>query len=277
MSDVTIQVLVENTTEISRLRGEHGLSVLVTTSDGSLLWDTGQSDLLLTNAAAMGLSLRDIDHCVLSHGHYDHTGGLIGVLRQAPGITLHAHPAVFEPRYTPAQEDSARSIGCPHPRDEIEHLAGEIILDSLPREILPGIHVTGEIARVSGEDTGGAFYRDENLSIPDLLPDDQTLIIETSSGRVVLMGCCHAGVMNTLMHCERLFGVSEYALITGGMHLLKASEERLKKTLNFLEERAVRMIAPGHCTGRRPVCLMMDKWNERCVPLATGRQWSFPR
>jgi len=146
---VKITCLVENSVRLgTRFRGEHGVSVLVETSAGRVLFDTGQSGVvLLHNAHEMGLSLRSIDAIVLSHGHYDHTGGMDAVLKAAGETPVFAHPDIFVPRFSRRPDGSLKPIGIPFDREWLEGLGASWRLDRKPQEVIPGVFTTGEVPR----------------------------------------------------------------------------------------------------------------------------------
>ncbi len=270
-----ITILVENTVQTPDLQGEHGLSMLVETPEGPLLWDVGQSDLFLRNAAPLGVRPEEIRHIALSHGHYDHTGGLADILRIAPDAALHLHPGAFAARFAPGRDGAPpRSIGIPFGRDLLVRSCREILENREPAGILPGITLTGEIPRTSGfEDTGGKFFLDSGLTEPDPIADDQSLVLETARGLVLLLGCCHAGIVNTLRHVSGRWNTREFALIAGGMHLHSATAERMARTLDALRGYRIARLVPGHCTGWRAFCALADAFPEAVEPLRTGWTW----
>ena len=208
---VSARVLVENTISSSGLKAEHGLSMLIETTYGNILWDTGQSPLFIENACNMGVDLKSIGHIALSHGHYDHTGGLEAMLTLHPDVHVHAHPEVFIQRYSYNRNaESIRRIGSPVVETFVEKSCKSLEIERQMSEILPGVFLTGEIPRVDClEDTGGDFFLDLSCTKKDAIPDDQALFIDSYKGIIVFLGCAHAGVINTLNHIVRLTGKKE--------------------------------------------------------------------
>ena len=151
--------------------------------------------MLLENAASLGVPLGDLCAVVLSHGHYDHTGGLIAVRGAAPQVRLFLHPAALLPKFSVNPDGSARSVGMNVASVQTVREAAEaVVWTTKPTEMLDGIFVTGEIPRRNSfEDTGGRFFLDEACTQPDPLLDDQALFFDTRDGLVVLLGCAHAG------------------------------------------------------------------------------------
>lgn len=145
-----------------------------------------------------------------------------------------------------------------------------------PTGIIPGIHVTGEIPRRHKiEDTGGPFYQDSECTHKDALPDDQALYIETPKGLIVLLGCGHSGVINTLDYIQQISGAKSIYAVMGGMHLLRASTKRLAFTGDSLERMDVRYLAPNHCTGLDAVCYFKSRFPDAFHESMTGTKHLF--
>jgi 7,8-dihydropterin-6-yl-methyl-4-(beta-D-ribofuranosyl)aminobenzene 5'-phosphate synthase len=150
--------------------------------------------------------------------------------------------------------------------------------DQQPVEVADGLFATGAIPRTTElEDVGGRFFLDPECQRPDLLPDDQALFFESRDGLVVLLGCAHAGVINTLRHIESFTGSKRIFAVLGGMHLLHASEERLQFTLQELERRGMRMLVPLHCTGWQPTLRLWHAFPEQCLQGGVGAVFRFGR
>jgi 7,8-dihydropterin-6-yl-methyl-4-(beta-D-ribofuranosyl)aminobenzene 5'-phosphate synthase len=253
-------------------------------SDGrSLLFDTGASALFLGNAKQLGLSLNRLEAVVLSHNHYDHTGGvehLVELYAQVPPI--YAHPEVFRQSYAPAKDGDggSRAIGFPYARGLLD-LEGRGLCLTPNREqleVLPGMHLSGEIPRESAlEDTGGAYFRDPELKQADGLPDDQCLVVETAQGLLVILGCCHSGVVNTLQKVHRMFPRRGLYGLVGGLHLLHASPQRIRKTVGYLRREELELVAAGHCTGFSALCALQASFRERFQMLSVGQKIRVPR
>ena len=215
---------------------------------------------------------------VLSHGHYDHTGGLLQTLLTAPQAQVYGHPDMFVQRYSLHNKPACmvHPIGSPVQKELIETRCSSLNLSSRPSEIIPGIFTTGEIPRNTDyEDTGGDFFLDTACSKPDLIPDDQALYFETLQGIVVILGCAHSGVVNTLDYISKLTGTDKIFALMGGMHLIRASQERLDKTTEAFSRYDVQMMAPCHCTGIKAVTYLKSKFPDRFVECSTGSRFSF--
>jgi len=275
---ISLSVLVENTVSQEGLRAEHGFSVWIETPRGNILWDTGQSSLFIENARKMGAQIENVSCIALSHGHYDHTGGLSDILALNPRVHVCGHSDMFIQRFIRTQDSiySVRQIGSPVVKEIVQSKCQSLELNCQPSEIVPGVFLTGEIPRITDcEDTGGDFYLDVDCTIPDLIIDDQALYFESSKGVIVLLGCAHAGVINTLNHIAKLTGKNQVYAVLGGMHLLQASDERLEKTANALAKYDVQMIGPCHCSGDRAKALFRSRFPDRLVECSTGSRFTF--
>jgi 7,8-dihydropterin-6-yl-methyl-4-(beta-D-ribofuranosyl)aminobenzene 5'-phosphate synthase len=274
---LSLTTLVENSVHVRGLRAEHGLSFHLQCSGRSLLFDTGQSDLLLANADALGVDLSRLDAIVLSHGHYDHTGGLPAAWTRAPQAKLFLHPAATEPKFSANAAGPARPAGMTDSSLAAIRETGEAVTwTRQPTEVLPAVFATGEIPRkTSFEDTGGRFFLDEAATQPDPLVDDQALFFDTAEGLVVVLGCAHAGVVNTLRHIRQLTHGQRIHTLIGGMHLLTADAIRLNATVQALRELEVARLVPAHCTGFAAAARLWAEFPGRCQSGGVGTRLVF--
>lgn len=276
MNSVKITIIVENTAPREDLLAEHGLSMWIETPSAKILFDTGQGEAFPHNAAALKIPLEQADAVVLSHGHYDHTGGLLHALERAPNAKIFMHPEAFAPRFS-LRDTIMRAINMPYPAEgALKSHPENIVYTSGPTEIAPGVHVTGAISRRNNyEDVGGHFFLDKIGVRPDPIPDDQALWIDTPKGTVIVLGCAHAGVVNTLEYISELSGASEYFAVMGGMHLARATVTRLEKTAEALERFNAKQIAPCHCTGANAIEFFARRLPGRVIPCAAGSTFDF--
>lgn len=275
---IQVHCLVDNSAQrSSQFWAEHGLSFHIETPGGRALFDTGQSgQVLLHNAGQLGIDLNQIGALALSHAHYDHTGGLDQVLAYSRSvIPLCAHPDLFRERYA-HRAGEYDAIGMKMSRADLEqHVT--LCLSADPVEILPGVWTTGEIAeRPEFEGRSAAHWIHVNGQWqPDPYRDDFSLVLEVENGLVVLCGCCHAGLLNTLKHVRRVFR-RDILAVAGGMHLVSATDEMLHRTIEALRTTyGTPRLYPGHCTGERAYVALAQAFGERVQPCPAGTTLTF--
>jgi 7,8-dihydropterin-6-yl-methyl-4-(beta-D-ribofuranosyl)aminobenzene 5'-phosphate synthase len=275
-SEVEITLLVDNQPGPG-LMAEHGLSVLIRTGGRSILLDTGKGDALPRNAERLGVDLGQIDTVVLSHGHYDHTGGLPAVIGKRAGMIVHFHPKIFRPRYT-ADQSGTRSIGIPATAvHALEDLPGRCLKPTTGTvRLTDTVGISTQIKRDTDyEDTGGAFFLDAKATSPDLIEDDLVVWVTTDSGVVVVVGCCHAGIINTLSQVRRVTGETRIRAVIGGLHLLHADYRRLDPTMAALQTISPETVVPCHCTGERATAALRSTFGERVTIGRSGAVYRF--
>ena len=272
-----ITVLVENNVRGRNLVGEHGLAYLIESGPHRVLFDTGQGPAIQNNVAVWGIDLARLDAIALSHGHYDHTGGLARLPPVRGGVRVFLHPEALGEKYSRHSDGTAHDIGMPEgAREALRRPGVEVVLSRQPTRLVDGVWLTGEIPRLTPyEDVGGAFYTDADCTCPDPLLDDQSLVIPTGQGAVVLLGCAHAGVVNILQHVMATMGEKRILALIGGMHLLHATEERLKATLDFLDASGVQWVAPCHCTGSGATLALRQHLGARFRDCQVGSVYAF--
>ena len=274
---VEITVLVDDQAG-EGLASEHGLSLWIAAGKRRILFDTGQGAVLAPNARRLGVPLEETETVVLSHGHYDHTGGLGDVLTSAPGANLVLHPDATATRYSVGPSRTARSIGMPEDvRVLVERMpCDKVTWSDRPVNLASHIGVTGPIARrTSFERSRGPFFLDGHGQLQDPITDDQALWIATPTGLVVCVGCCHAGLVNTLDHVRRVTGVFEVRAVLGGFHLTSANSQRLRQTIEALRTIAPDLVVPCHCTGQRAVGLLQEAFGDRVSGCRSGAVYRF--
>ncbi|MCX6674529.1 MAG: MBL fold metallo-hydrolase [Methanothrix sp.] len=278
LQDPRLTIIVENSASLdnSSVWAQHGLSIFLELGYGPerirLLWDTGaSSEVMLHNADALDLDLNVIDLICLSHGHYDHTGGLMGVLQRRNGrICILAHPDIFSPKLK--DRPALQFIGAPFTRTQAK-AAGAIMLDCRgPAAVAPGVMTTGEVPRIETiEKVEGFWTVREGQYCQDTIPDDQALAVNMpGKGLVVITGCAHSGIINTIRHAQKITGVEKLYALIGGFHLMEADDKRIEATAEALRKLDPAIVRPGHCTGQKAVYRLQESLGERCRPLAVG-------
>jgi 7,8-dihydropterin-6-yl-methyl-4-(beta-D-ribofuranosyl)aminobenzene 5'-phosphate synthase len=264
--DLKVTVLSENTTSRPGILAEHGLSLLIQSGDTRVLFDTGASELFKRNARKLRASLESLDAVFISHGHYDHTGGLRSLLEE--DVAVYGHPDIFVERFS-LKHGRMKSIGFPE-GDDVIGTNDRFHLSRKPQSY-GCFRTTGEVPRICDfEKPSSRFFLDRDRERQDTVLDDQSLYVATSRGLVVFLGCCHAGLINTLNHIRAISGERHIHWIIGGTHLLDASEERLKSTVGALGEIGFDRISPLHCTGLRGQHFFLTYFEERYHHISCG-------
>ncbi|MDD4984616.1 MAG: MBL fold metallo-hydrolase [Dehalococcoidales bacterium] len=260
-----ITTLSENTAGSGEFLGEWGLSILLETESTTILFDSGKSISAAHNADTLNINLAMVNGIVLSHGHYDHTGGLRDVLRRiGKEVEVIAHPDVWQAKYARRKDKPDRYIGIPFQRSELESLGARFKLTKEPIGITDNIMTTGEVPMVTDFEQidEGLFVREDSGWQPDKLLDDQALVVKTGAGLVVILGCAHRGMINTLYHARQLTGVDKIHTVIGGSHLMGVSEERLWQTIDALRRLGIQKMGLCHCTDLPAASLLAQEFSE---------------
>ncbi|MCG8634661.1 MAG: MBL fold metallo-hydrolase [Desulfobacterales bacterium] len=249
-----LTVLIDNNTLIDRyFSAEPGLSLLIEDRDTKVLFDTGYSDLFIRNALKMGKDLSALDYLVISHSHLDHTWGLDPFLRYLTELgiekqphkrpTLVGHPEVF----TSAGMETFPEFGSLMSRKKTaRHLA--LNLSREPVKLSDRLTFLGEIPRENGFEGKTAFGKKEGSCRPDLVMDDSALAYASEQGLVIITGCAHAGICNTIAYARKVCSETRVADVIGGFHLMNPAEEQLRGTLDFFKALSPGSVHACHCT-----------------------------
>lgn len=282
LAEATISILAEDTIEFDTpFVGRFGLSVLLELRAGDsekhILFDTNSAaQPLLHNLKIMGKSLDRVSTVYLSHCHYDHTDGLPRVLEalQRP-VPVLAHPEIFRPCFE-INPDGIRHIGITgHSQSDFERLGAVFTLTRDPLNLMTGVVSTGEIERLTPFEELEDLYTISNGEVvQDHERDDSAIILNLEHGLVILTGCCHAGIVNTMTHARRITGVEKVYAVMGGLHLIGASEEKIQKSVEALQ--AVDWVFAGHCTGFDGLRRISAAIGDRLRPIHTGSEIRLP-
>jgi 7,8-dihydropterin-6-yl-methyl-4-(beta-D-ribofuranosyl)aminobenzene 5'-phosphate synthase len=274
---IQITTLVENSVFRPGLLAEHGLAFWIEYNGRRILFDAGQGQVLEHNARELNVRLEDADAIVISHGHFDHVGGLPAALRRDRPVDVFLHPAALAPKFTSAGNGPVRDIGMPAASHRaIASPLARVRLTERPVVVAEGVILTGPIPRVvSLEDTGGRFFLDAACTQSDPLTDDQALVLESDRGLIVILGCGHAGIISTLRYVRELTGDRTIVAVLGGTHLINASARRIEMTIRELRQLKVQCLAPAHCTGTLATAALWNAFPRRCDGCHVGSTFSF--
>lgn len=280
--NLEIITLSENTAGGRRgILAEWGLSMLAKAEGRHILLDTGGSVTTVHNADVLGVDLHKVETIVLSHGHYDHTGGLLSVLARVrrEEVEIIGHPDIWGRKYSKNKKSgSFKYVGIPFSREALESLGGSFILTPDPTWITEDIVASGEEPTATDfEKVADTLYLKEGEQfIHDPIADDQSIFLKTDLGLVLLLGCAHRGVINILNYARELTGMEQVYLILGGTHLISASEEQIARTIEALKEAGVRHLGVSHCTGQQGSARLALAFGERFFYNNAGRIIRFP-
>lgn len=275
-----ITLLDDNAGHESPFWAQHGISLLLDVAAGGMnkkiLLDTGQlAEPVLHNMKLLGVEPNSIDMIFISHCHYDHTGGITGILKQTRGeIPVVAHPSLFRENFI--LKPCLKNIGITqdNTRDSIIQNGGCPVLVKHPFVLMEGVVSTGEVERVTDfEPQGiGTFNIENGRLVPDVLIDDMSLVVNIKDkGLFIVSGCSHAGIVNIIKHAVKITGINKVYGLIGGLHLKDAKEERIDSTISALSELNLQLVAVGHCTGLKALCRISKAFGERFTLLYSGK------
>ena len=282
LQEATISIVAEDSIGFDTpFSGRFGISILLElkTEDAEkhILYDTNsEAAPILHNLKIMGKSLDHVTTIFLSHCHYDHTDGLAGILDAIDRpIPVLAHPEIFRPCFE-INPDGIRHIGIVgHSRKDFEQRGAVFTLTQTPLNLMTGVTTSGEIERVTSFEVLEDLYTIEDGEVvQDHERDDSAVILNFEEGLIIVTGCCHAGVVNTMMHAKKITGVDKIHAVVGGLHFLDASEEKIEKSIEALAE--VDWIFAGHCTGFDGLRRLANTHGDRFARIHTGSMIQFP-
>ncbi len=266
---IRLTVVCENTAgPVPGILGEHGLSVLIERPGEALLFDTGQGRTIMHNLACLKKDPRRIGRIALSHGHYDHTGGLEQVLRLCGPIGVCCHPCALNERFVAEQRDSRttyRRAGIPFAHSALEALGARFVFNTGFTKIGKGLYLTGEVPRTTSFEKNDQRLKVEKNGryVQDTIPDDQSLVIESKKGLVVVLGCAHAGIINTLNYITSQLPGRKIKTVVGGTHIGFLGEKQLEATIEHLKQFRLQRLGVSHCTGLAPAMRLMQAFGRR--------------
>ena len=268
-----MHILTDNRTNKRGFLAEHGLSIYIEHEKVNILFDTGQSDVYCRNAAQIDMDLNKTDCVVLSHGHYDHCGGLIHFPKTDRFPKVYVHESAFVKRYAlNADGKGCREVGIPWSLDDYSFVKNNIVFTRKNLQIAPGVNLCGEIpSTVAFEGVPEGFYTGDDVGKSvDMMKDEQMLIFDTGKGLCIFLGCSHPGVVNCLNYAIKQFPGKKIDTLVAGMHLNSVSPLRLQMTMQAILDLNIQRIIPLHCTGIFAICEMKRFLGDWCLPLCAG-------
>ncbi len=272
------KVLCDNSVfGFNNVLAEHGWSIHLETQAGNFLMDTGTGQTIVGNAEILGMDFTKLDGIIFSHHHVDHTGGLAKVLKKTGPIPVYSHFQLFKSSYSLYDNGKKTYLGIPYSQACLEGLGATFSFNKAPMEIAPKIWLTGEVPRVTSYEKGDTdqVVLNGNSLVQDSLLDDQSVIIESDSGLVILLGCAHAGLINILKHAIQMTNTNKIHAIIGGTHLGMVTADQCEATIDELMSFDIDFIAASHCTGIEACIDIAKKFGHRFLACKVGSLFEF--
>ena len=276
-----ITTVFENTSNSPVLLAQSGLSILVEAGEHKFLIDTGASSFVSHNINALGVNINLVEAIILSHGHFDHTGGIRAILariKKKP-VRVIAHPDALGLKYYKCQKTGKYTyVGIPFKTEELEHYGARLELTSEPVWLTEDIAVSGEEPMTTTfESIADCFYEKKaDDFIADSCADDQSVYIRTNLGLVIILGCAHRGMINIIRHAQKLMKTEKVYMVLGGTHLEPASEEQVLLTIDALKDLDLQWLGVSHCTGLNVAAKLSQEFGKNFFYNNTGKIISFP-
>ena len=271
------QFLLDNKTENSKCKAEWGLSVLIETGGKKILLDAGTTDMYKANAEALGVDLTEVDAMVISHGHFDHTGGVPSFVKLNEKAPVYLHRDGFYEAYGETDgEVETEACSIRWNEEEMEAVWPRIRFTGGVVELYDNVTLIGDIPDLEGYPATEQFWRrvekEDGSSelIPDTMSHEQVIVVEEEAGLYVFSGCSHRGVVPTLRHVQSLMPGKRIAGLIAGMHLYPASSEMRKKIVEEIARLDMDVVFPVHCTGMDAILQMKALMGDKCVVACAG-------
>ncbi|MGB9780266.1 MBL fold metallo-hydrolase [Caldanaerobacter sp.] len=244
-----VQVLIENVVFTKNLVAEHGLSLLLKKGDKEIVVDTGQSGNFIKNCNLMGIDIDRIKKVVLTHGHYDHIGGLESLIKRRPDVKIYAHKNILDKKYALRKSGKLEEIGFDSSFYQMHR--DNFVLIERDTEIEEGFHViTNTEVKYNNEFTTKNFFTEKDgQKVPDKFLDEVFVVVEEDDSINVVTGCSHAGILNIIETAKNRFKGKNIKSLIGGFHLRGMKEEEIRDIAEKIEEYGVKRVLTGHCTG----------------------------
>lgn len=271
-SVLTVHVLTDDKARKRGFLAEHGLSLLIEYDGRAVLFDTGQSDVYLKNAARLKKDPAASDAVVISHGHYDHCGGLEFFPYHSDAPKIYISEKAFESKFARNNDGTFRDVGIPKAVRFNTSFGGNAVLCDERTEIFPGVSILGGIENDHADTikVKSLFVERADKMLPDSMEDEQMLVIRDAKGLSVFLGCSHPGIVNCITRVLHVFPGENIRALFAGMHLESADDEELEDIMDFFAETGIERLLPLHCTGIRTISAMKDRFKDQCMVLYSG-------
>ena len=271
-----IKILAENYAYKTQF-AEWGFSVFIDFNGTQLLFDTGQSgDCVLKNAKTLNTSLENIDAIILSHGHYDHTGGLNKILKAIGNKKIFAHKEIFTKRST--LENGKKTNSNPFLKYKNFFLSNnypfvfcdEIVQIKKDLYLIGNVPITNSIEKISDH----FIISIDNIKAPDTFNDELHLVLDLPQGLLIITGCAHRGLINIATHIKNTLNKNIFGIM-GGTHLYEANHDQLNCVVNFIKKENIQFFSPSHCTGMENIFTLKNIFPDIVFPSFCGSTFTL--
>lgn len=281
---IKIYFLAENKTDRTPCTAEHGLSIYIETEHTNIIFDTGASDMFAANASLMNVDLTKADMCVISHGHYDHTGGVPAFCRINQKAPVFIHKNAFKKTYGLTDgELEPETTGIRWSNEEYDRLLPRLIFTKGMLKVNDDVVISGTIPDTVGDGMTESFYEktDDGTLIPDNMDHEQFLIIRDrdeqgrSNGLYIFSGCSHKGIIPVLRYAGEIFPDEKITCLAAGMHLYSASAADRQRVVNEVLNEKIEKVMPLHCTGIDAICDLRAAMGQSCIVASAGDCYEY--
>jgi len=272
-----LTVVMDNFALRGNLRAEHGFSVLIEADNVLLLVDTGKSDLTVANLRALKIEPQSISKVVITHGHYDHAGGLMPLIHAGAAPEVYVSPKAFDPKFARGKR-GWRTVGVDWSPTDVRAVGGSIVDAEVALELMPGVWLTGTIPEVEPFPPGKKKLFVEmpgGQRVPDPFEDERAVVVDAPAGLVVLSGCGHRGILNAVAAARDLFPARPVAAALGGMHMASAGHSETRALAEALKGQGIPLVGPAHCTGLDAWAILKGVLGDSARWLGAGTQLEF--
>ncbi|HKK94914.1 MAG TPA: MBL fold metallo-hydrolase [Anaerovoracaceae bacterium] len=274
-----LTVLLDNKTEVPDVNAEWGLSVLIEHHGMKVIYDLGASDMVVDNAAVMGIDLEEIDAVAISHGHYDHTGGIPAFCQVNDKAKIYIHKNAFSVFHGMENgEIDDYNCGVLLPKYEIERLSDRFAITDGAVKLSEDIIISGTIPDVEGISPTEPFYieKEDGEMVLDDLSHEQFLVVRNGDkGLFIFDGCSHKGILPAIKYAQELFPGEKIQGIFAGLHMYPASDDEITGSIKHIDSYEPEVVMPVHCTGIKAILMFKEYFKDKCIIASAGEVYEF--